>query len=175
MIFNFVNSKSLPTFPDYQFYVMKKPICTLLFSIFSIGFVKSQDRTSNPLLLQNWKLNKLDTYIYTYEVQDSFDTKTPGIKFNKNGKVTGNLSKSTNGYDFKTDLPNKASKPERYLGSWKKVSDSTIAIAFSSNTSMTGTFIISKLNSHELKLKKVFSADIEKKLDSIRRTKDISY
>ncbi|SIT14380.1 hypothetical protein SAMN05421786_106215 [Chryseobacterium ureilyticum] len=154
---------------------MKKLIPFLLLLFFAVGFMKSQDRTSNPLLMQNWKLKKLDTYIYTYEVQGSFDTKTPGIKFNKNGKVTGNLSKSTNGYDIKTDLPNRSSKPERYLGSWKKVSDSTVAIAFSSNTSMTGTFIISKLSSHELKLKKVFSADIEKKLDSIRRTKDISY
>jgi hypothetical protein len=40
---------------------------------------------------------------------------------------------------------------------------------------MNGTFVISKLTEHELKLRKVFDAATEKKLDSIRRTKDISY
>ncbi|AZA79274.1 hypothetical protein EG347_18085 [Chryseobacterium sp. G0186] len=154
---------------------MKKSICILLLSFFAISFVKSQDRAFNPFLLQTWKLKKLDTYIYTYETQDVFDTKSPGLKFNKNGKVTGNLSKSANGYDSTEDFPNKASKFERYSGSWKKVSDSSIAIAFPSNNSMDGTFIITRLTSNQLKLKKVFSADIEKKLDSIRRTKDISY
>lgn len=154
---------------------MKKSIGILILSVFAVSFVKSQDKTSNPLLLQTWKLKKLDTYIYTYETQDVFDTKSPGLKFNKNGKVIGNLSKSANGYDATEDFPNKASKFERYSGSWKKVSDSSIAIVFPSNNSMNGTFTISRLIGSELKLKKVFSADIEKKLDSIRRTKDISY
>ena len=154
---------------------MKKSICILLLSFFAAGSVKSQDRVSNPLLLQTWKLKKLDTYVYTYETQDIFDIKNPGLKFSKNGKVIGNLSKFANVYDTKSDFPNKASKFERYIGSWKKASDSTITLVFPTNNSMDGTFVVSRLNGGELKLRKVFSADVEKKLDSIRRTKDISY
>lgn len=137
--------------------------------------MKSQDKTSDPFLFQTWKLNKLDDYIYTYEKQNIFDAKTPGLKFSKNGKIIGNLSKSANGYNAKDDFPGKASKMERYMGSWKKVSDTTIAIVFSSNNSMDGTFVISRLTESGLKLRKVFSPDIEKKLDSIRRSKNISY
>lgn len=137
--------------------------------------MKSQDKTSDPFLFQTWKLNKLDDYIYTYEKQNIFDAKTPGLKFSKNGKIIGNLSKSANGYNAKDDFPGKASKMERYMGSWKKVSDTAIAIVFSSNNSMDGTFVISRLTESGLKLRKVFSPDIEKKLDSIRRSKNISY
>lgn len=154
---------------------MKKSIPFLLLLFLAAGFMKSQDRTSNPFLLQTWKLTNLDNYIYTYEKQNIFDAKTPGLKFSKNGKIIGNLSKSANGYDAKADFPGKVSKMERYIGSWKKVSDTTIAISFSSNNSMDGTFVISRLTESGMKLRKVFSADVEKKLDSIRRTKDISY
>ncbi|MDM1556392.1 hypothetical protein PYS58_19580 [Chryseobacterium indologenes] len=154
---------------------MKKSIPFLLLLFFTAGFMKSQDKSSDPFLLQTWKLNKLDDYIYTYEKQSIFDAKTPGLKFSKNGKIIGNLSKSANGYDAKEDFPGKASKMERYMGSWKKVSDTTIAILFSSNNSMNGTFVISRLTESGLKLRKVFSKDVEKKLDSIRRIKNISY
>ncbi len=154
---------------------MKKSIPFLLLFFFAAGFMKSQDRASDPFLLQTWKLIKLDNYIYTYEKQNIFNAKTPGLKFSKNGKIIGNLSKSANGYDAKEDFPGKVSKMERYIGNWKKVSDTTIAISFSSNNSMDGTFVISRLTESGLKLRKVFSADIEKKLDSIRKTKSISY
>lgn len=154
---------------------MKKSISFLLLLFFAVGFMKSQDKTSDPLLLQTWKLNTLDNYIYTYEKQNIFYAKSPGLKFSKNGKIIGNLSKSANGYDAKEDFPGKASKMERYMGNWKKVSDTTISISFSSNNSMDGIFVISRLTESSLKLRKVFSADIEKKLDSVRRTKNISY
>lgn len=154
---------------------MKKSISFLLLLFFAVGFMKSQDKTSDPLLLQTWKLNTLDNYIYTYEKQNIFYAKSPGLKFSKNGKIIGNLSKSANGYDAKDDFPGKASKMERYMGNWKKVSDTTISISFSSNNSMDGIFVISRLTESSLKLRKVFSADIEKKLDSVRRTKNISY
>lgn len=135
--------------------------------------MKSQDKTSNPLLLQTWKLKKLDTFIYTYEKQDSFDKKTPGIKFQKNGKVVGNLSISAFGDEMTESSRNL--KYERYIGDWKRVSDTTISILFPFNSNMTGSFVITKLTANELKLKKVFDAATEKKLDSIRRMKDISY
>ena len=154
---------------------MKKSISFLLLLFFAVSFMKSQDKTSDPFLFQTWKLNKLEDYIYTYEKQNIFDAKTPGLKFSKNGKIIGNLSKSANGYNAKDDFPGKASKMERYMGSWKKVSDTAIAIVFSSNNSMDGTFVISRLTESGLKLRKVFSPDIEKKLDSIRRSKNISY
>lgn len=169
-----MKSLILPILKCNHFKSMKKSIPFLLL-LFLTGFMKSQDKTSDPFLLQTWKLNTLDNYIYTYGKQNIFDAKTPGLKFSKNGKVIGNLSKSANGYDPKDDFPGKASKMERYMGNWKKVSDTTIAIVFSSNNSMNGTFVISRLTETSLKLRKVFSADIEKKLDSIRRSKNISY
>lgn len=170
-----LKSLILPLIKCDYFKRMKKSIPVLILLFLASGFMKSQDKTSDPFLLQTWKLNTLDNYIYTYEKQAIFNAKTPGLKFSKNGKIIGNLSKSANGYDSKEDFPGKASKLERYTGSWKKVSDTTIAILFSSNNSMNGTFVISRLTESGLKLRKVFSADIEKKLDSIRRTKNISY
>ncbi|NIF07045.1 hypothetical protein F3J23_16530 [Chryseobacterium sp. Tr-659] len=154
---------------------MKKTICISIFTFLTISFSHAQDRTSNPLLLQTWNLNKLDTYIYTYEKQDGFEARREGIRFQKNGKITGNLSKSVLRYDALEESNAKNGKLDRYIGNWKKASDSTLTIVFPYNTNMTGTFVISKLTENELKLRKVFSADIEKKLDSIRKTKDISY
>ena len=153
---------------------MKKPIFICIFSLFAISGIKAQDRTSNPLLLQTWNLSKMDTYIYTYEKQDGFEARREGIRFQKNGKITGNLIKSTLRYDTLEEPVTKNEKQDRYIGSWKKVSDSTVTLIFPSNTNMTGTFVISKLTENQLKLKKVFSAAIEKKLDSIRRTKNIT-
>ncbi|PWW15911.1 hypothetical protein DEU40_13329 [Chryseobacterium sp. AG844] len=154
---------------------MKKPICICIFSLFAIIGIKAQDRTANPLLLQTWNLSKMDTYIYTYEKQDGFEARREGIRFQKNGKITGNLIKSTLRYDtLEEPVTKKNEKPDRYIGSWKKTSDSTVTLVFPSNTNMTGTFVISKLTENQLKLKKVFSADIEKKLDSIRKTRNIT-
>jgi len=78
---------------------MKKPICIFIFSLFAINSIKSQDRTASPLLLKTWNLSKMDTYIYTYEKQDGFEARKEGIRFQKNGKITGNLIKSTLRYD----------------------------------------------------------------------------
>ncbi|MBE4950681.1 hypothetical protein [Chryseobacterium culicis] len=153
---------------------MKKPICICIFSLFAACAVKAQDRTANPLLLQTWNLDKMDTYIYTYEKKDGFEARKEGIRFQKNGKITGNLIKSTLKYDALEEPVTKNEKPDRYIGSWKKASDSTVTLVFPYNTNMTGTFVISKLTENQLKLKKVFSADIEKKLDSIRKTRNIS-
>jgi len=153
---------------------MKKTICICIFSLFATSGIKAQDRTSNLLLLQTWNLSKMDTYIYTYEKQDGFEARREGIRFQKNGKITGNLIKSSLRYDTLEEPVTKNEKPDRYIGSWKKASDSTVTLVFPSNTNMTGTFIISKLTENQLKLKKLFSADIEKKLDSIRRTKNIT-
>ena len=154
---------------------MKKSICTCLLSFFALGFMKSQSKVSNPLLLQTWNLRSADTYIYTYEKQAAFEKKRQGIRFQKNEKVTGNLNNSPYQYDTEEDINPKKLKFDLYIGSWKKVSDTTLSILFPSNSSMNGTFIISKLTENELKLKKVFSAEVEKKLDSIRRTKSISW
>ncbi|MBO9693959.1 MULTISPECIES: hypothetical protein [unclassified Chryseobacterium] len=153
---------------------MKKPISICIFSLLMTCGIKAQDRTANPLLLQTWNLNKMDTYIYTYEKQDGFEARREGLRFQKNGKITGNLIKSTLKYDALEEPVIKNEKADRYIGSWKKASDSTVTIVFPSNTNMTGTFIISKLTENQLKLKKVFSADIEKKMDSIRKTKNIT-
>jgi hypothetical protein len=152
---------------------MKKNICILLLSFFTTGLVKSQSKVSNPLLLQTWKLKKLDTYIYTYERKDVFDNRSYGIRFKDNGKMQGSLPKpgSTNGNP--EDITSKSLKFERYTGDWKKASDSTLTIVFPSNASMNGTFIISRLTSTELKLKRLFDAKTEKKMDSIRREKNI--
>lgn len=136
--------------------------------------MKSQDKVSNPLLLQTWNLRNADTYIYTYEKQNAFEKKRQGLRFQKNGKLTGNLGNSQRKYDTLEEITPKNLKFERYIGDWKKVSDTTLAIVFPSNFSMNGTFIISKLTENELKLKRLFSADVEKKLDSIRRTKNIA-
>lgn len=151
---------------------MKKSICSLLLFFFGFIFIKSQDKVSSPLLLQTWKLRKFDTYIYTYEKQDIFDTKSLGMRFKKNGKVIGNLSQSQ-GYDITENIAHKNLKFERYIGDWKKISDTTLAIIFPSNTELNGTFIISRLTGNELKLKKLFDAKTEKKLDSIRNTKSM--
>jgi len=153
---------------------MKKPIYICILSLFSMSGIKAQDKTANPLLLQTWNLSKMDTYIYTYEKQDGFEARREGIRFQKNGKITGNLMKSTLRYDALEEPVTKNEKPDRYIGSWKKASDSTVTLIFPSNTNMTGTFVISKLTENQLKLKKVFSADIEKKLDSIRKTRNIA-
>ncbi len=136
--------------------------------------MKSQDKVSNPLLLQTWNLRNSDTYIYTYEKQNAFDKKRQGLRFQKNGKITGNLGNSQRKYDTLEEITPKNLKFERYIGDWKKVSDTTLTVVFPSNFSMNGTFIISKLTENELKLKRLFSADVEKKLDSIRRTKNIA-
>jgi len=154
---------------------MKKPISICILSLFAISCIKAQDRTSNPLLLQTWNLSKMDTYIYTYEKQDGFEARREGIRFQKNGKITGNLIKSALRYDTLEEPVTKSEKADRYIGNWKKASDSTVTLIFPSNTNMTGTFVISKLTENQLKLKKVFSADIEKKMDSIRKTKNITY
>ncbi|MCD9617866.1 hypothetical protein [Chryseobacterium gleum] len=153
---------------------MKKPICICILSLFAATTIKAQDKTANPLLLQTWNLNKMDTYIYTYEKQDGFEARREGIRFQKNGKITGNLIKSTLKYAALEEPVTKNEKADRYIGSWKKASDSTVTIVFPSNTNMTGTFVITKLTENQLKLKKVFSADIEKKMDSIRKTKNIT-
>jgi hypothetical protein len=166
--------KSLLYFTDKPVVFMKKPICICILSLFAASGIKAQDRTSNPLLLQTWNLSKMDTYIYTYEKKDGFEARREGIRFQKNGKITGNLIKSTLRYDTLEELVTKSEKPDRYIGNWKKASDSTVTLVFPSNTNMTGTFVISKLTENQLKLKKVFSADIEKKLDSIRKTKNIT-
>ncbi|MGH1520084.1 hypothetical protein [Chryseobacterium sp. JK1] len=152
---------------------MKKSICTCLLSLFALGFMKSQNKVSSPLLLQTWNLKNADTYIYTYEKQDAFEKKRHGLRFQKNDKITGNLNSSPYKFDTEEDINPKKLKFDLYIGSWKKVSDTTLSILFPSNSSMNGTFIISKLTENELKLKKVFTADVEKKLDSIRRTKNI--
>ncbi len=154
---------------------MKKSIYIFLLSFFAAGFIKSQDRSSSPLLLQTWNLKSMDTYIYTYEKQNAFEKRRQGLRFQKNGKITGNLNSSPYRYDTLEDVAPKDLNFERYIGDWKKVSDTTLTLLFPSNASMNGTFIISRLTENELKLKRVFSADIDKKLDSIRRTKIISY
>lgn len=160
---------------SYPLFSIEKTICICIFSLFAIGGIKAQDRTANPLLLQTWNLSKMDTYIYTYEKQDGFEARREGIRFQKNGKITGNLIKSTLRYDtLEAPVTKKSEKPDRYIGSWKKASDSTVTLVFPSNTNMTGTFVISKLTENQLKLKKVFSAAIEMKLDSIRKTKNIT-
>ncbi|WP_123868058.1 hypothetical protein [Chryseobacterium lactis] len=152
---------------------MKKSICIILLSFFTITFVKSQDRVSNPLLLQTWKLKKLDTYIYTFERKDVFDNKSFGIRFKENGKMQANLPQAGDRSGFMEDFSNKKLKFERYTGEWKKTSDSTLTVIFSSNSSMNGNFIISRLTSGDLKLKRLFDAKTEKKMDSIRREKNI--
>ncbi|MFZ4931282.1 hypothetical protein [Chryseobacterium sp. Mn2064] len=152
---------------------MKKSICTCLLSLFSLGAMKSQSKAPNPLLLQTWNLKSADTYIYTYEKQDAFEKKRQGLRFQKNDKITGNLNSAPYKFDTEEDINPKKLKFDLYIGNWKKVSDTTINILFPSNSSMNGTFIITRLTENELKLKKLFSAEIEKKLDSIRRTKNI--
>ncbi len=154
---------------------MKKSACIFLISFSAVGFMKSQDRTSDPLLLQTWNLKSMDTYIYTYEKQKAFEKKRQGLRFQKNGKITGNLESSPFRFDMQENTPSKNLRFDLYIGAWKKASDTAVTLLFPSNANMNGTFVISKLTENELKLKKVFSAEIEKKLDSIRRTKDISY
>jgi hypothetical protein len=78
-------------------------------------------------------------------------------------------------YNTQEDIIPKNIRFDLYIGTWKKASDTTVTLLFPSNANMNGTFVISKLTEHELKLRKVFDAATEKKLDSIRRTKDISY
>ncbi|PWN65092.1 hypothetical protein C1631_021045 [Chryseobacterium phosphatilyticum] len=152
---------------------MKKFIWTALLSIFTMGFAKSQDKVSNPLLLQTWKLKKLDTYIYTYERKDVFDNRSYGIRFKENGKMQGSLPKPGSGNGDLEDITSKALQFERYTGDWKKTSDSTLTIVFPSNARMNGNFIISRLTGTELKLKRLFDPKTEKKMDSIRREKNI--
>ncbi|REC48598.1 hypothetical protein [Chryseobacterium pennipullorum] len=154
---------------------MKKLTCAIILSFCTFSFVKSQDKASHLLLLQTWKLTKFDTYIYTYVKQDVFDPKSLGLRFKKNGKILGNLNRPGNGNGILEDFNNRSLQFERYIGDWKKTSDSTVTIIFSSNPSMNGNFIISRLTESELKLKRLFDAATEKKFDSIRRSKDISY
>ncbi|ASE63916.1 hypothetical protein EGY07_17260 [Chryseobacterium indologenes] len=152
---------------------MKKSICIFLLSFFAISFVKSQTKVSNPLLLQTWKLISLDTYIYTYERRDVSDNKSYGIRFKENGKLQGSLPRPGSGNGNPEDISNKSLRFERYTGDWKKTSDSTLTITFPSNASMNGHFIISRLTSTELKLRKLFDPKTEKKMDSIRRERNI--
>lgn len=154
---------------------MRKFVCTFFVSFFAVCSIKSQDRTSDPQLLQTWNLKSMDTYIYTYENQKAFEKKRQGLRFQKNGKITGNLESSPYRYNTQEDIIPKNIRFDLYIGTWKKASDTTVTLLFPSNANMNGTFVISKLTEHELKLRKVFDAATEKKLDSIRKTKDISY
>ncbi len=162
-------------FPLISHYPMKKFVWTFLVSFFAVCSIKSQDRTSDPQLLQTWNLKSMDTYIYTYENQKAFEKKRQGLRFQKSGKITGNLESSPYRYNTQEDIIPKNIRFDLYIGTWKKASDTTVTLLFPSNANMNGTFVISKLTEHELKLRKVFDAATEKKLDSIRRTKDISY
>nr|WP_315032849.1 hypothetical protein [uncultured Chryseobacterium sp.] len=115
----------------------------------------------------------MDTYIYTYERKDVLDNRSFGLKFKEKGKMLGSLPQPGSGNGIPEDINNKSLKFERYTGDWKKTSDSTLTLVFSSNASMNGNFIISRLTSTELKLKKLFDAKTEKKMDSIRRERNI--
>lgn len=87
--------------------------------------------------------------------------------------MLGSLPRPGSGNGILEEIHSKALKFDRYIGAWKKTSDSTLAIVFPSNPAMNGNFIISRLTSTELKLKRLFDAQTEKKLDSIRKTKNI--
>ncbi|RTZ48348.1 hypothetical protein EJ377_11970 (plasmid) [Chryseobacterium arthrosphaerae] len=77
------------------------------FNIFSaVGFMKSQDRTSDPLLLQTWNLKSMDTYIYTYEKQRLLRKKDRGSGFRKR-KDYRNLESSPFRFDMQENTPSK--------------------------------------------------------------------